>query len=323
MIATQRLLMCLLAGLASTPQPAFGLDTAPPALGSSGCPWPELSGRRLLERPLGRVSFVNSAPWQIAGDLVRKYGVPISLIESSTETRVTVAVSSCTLRQLLDKIVSTATEYRYGFAGAHLVLYPKDPKWQTRIEKLGLIAGTRMMAGENLMARLRRLAPALGSFGEPWYRGNLDSFILQDKVQVSGPATVIELLTQVLGERPSAVFALSSLGGHAPASLWLDTAEIVQSIEVTSATTTLRQHGEGIQLKVSAVLRDGERKDLTAASCGTHYLATEGTIRVSRDGLVAAVSPGAAAVVASYDNLAKGISLAVVPPASNPVKDHP
>jgi hypothetical protein len=313
---------CLLAAAVSAPGPASRVDTELPALGSSACPWPELSGRRLLDRSLGSVSFVNTGVWKIAGDLVRRYGVPISLVEASPAAKVTVALPSCTLRQLLDKIVAIDSQYRYGFFGSHLVLYSKDPKWQVRIENLSLISGTRMAVIEHLMRHLERLHPSLGHFGVPWYVGNVDSLNLQDQVKVSGPATVIELLTQVLGERPSAVFSLSTLGGPPPASLWPDTAAIVQSLEVTAPTATLHLNGSGLQLKVSAVLPNGERMDLTSGSCGTHYLATEPTIRVSRDGLVAAVAPGIASVVVSYENLAKGIALEVVPsPGRRPANE--
>jgi hypothetical protein len=304
----------LLAASVSAPERVYGGDTVPPDLGSAGCPWPELSGQRLLDRPLGGVSFSNASLWQIARDLVHKYGVPISLIEAAPNTKVTLALPSCSLRQLLDKIVSTTADYRYGFVGSHLLLYSKDPKWQTRIDNLGPISGARGIVGEQLMVRLRHLAPVLGRFRQAAYRGNPDAFILRDEVQVSGPATVIELLTQVLGERPSAVFALSTLDQPIPPSLWLDTVPIVQEIEVTAPTTRLRQ-GQEVQVKVSGVLRDGKRKDLTAASCGTHYWVIDKTIQVSGDGLVAAVSPGAGSVVVSYENLGQSIGLEVVPPS--------
>jgi hypothetical protein len=313
---------CLLAGPLSAPEPVYSVKTVPPDLGPTGCPWPELSGRRLLDRPLGSISFSNAALWQVARDLVHEYGVPISLIEADPKTRVTLAMPSCSLQQLLDHIVSATADYRYGFVGSHLLLYSKDPKWQTRIDNLSPISGARVMVGGELMVRLRHLAPVLGHFRQAGYRGNPDAFILQDEVQVSGPATVIELLTQVLGERPSAVFALSAVGQPIPPSLWLDTVPIVQEIEVTAPTTRLRQ-GEEVQVKVSGVLRDGKRKDLTAASCGTHYWVIEKTIQVSRDGLVAAVSPGMGWVVVSYENLGQSIGLEVVPPSRRrPANDH-
>jgi hypothetical protein len=307
------LLWLLIASVAS-PEPAYSAEADLPVLGAPECPWPELSGQRLLDRSLGSIAFSNVAVWQIVTELVRKYGVPISLIEAYPEAKITLTLPSCTLRHLLDAIVAKATGYRYSFVGPHLILYSSDPKWQTRIDNFGLVAGARRAVSEELMPRLRRFVPALGSFGIPWYRGDLDSFVLQDEVRVSGSATVTELLTQVLGERTSAVFAISTLGGSPPASLRLDAAEIVKSIEVTSPTTVLRQNGERIQLKVTGVLRDGTRKDLTPGSCGTRYMATDERIRVGRDGMVAGVSPGSASVAASYDNLTKVLFLEVAAP---------
>lgn len=308
--------------LPAGPKMAYGADAEPPVLGGAGCPWPELSGRRLLDRSLGSVSFSNAAVWEITEALVHKYGVPLSFIEASPEKRLTVILPGCTLKQLLGTIVAADANYRYGFVGSHLVLYPSDPKWQTRIDGFGSLSGTREEVSFHLGARLRRLAPSLGHFGIPTYpirgfvHGIEGSFLFMDHVEVAGPGTVVELLTQVLGKRTSAVFAVTTRGAAPPQVLWVDAAEMVKSIEVTSPVTTLRHLGEKVQLKITGVLPDGTRQDLTVASCGTQYQALDQAMRVNPDGLLTAVAPGYASVLAIYDNLTSSIRLGVVPEPS-------
>ena len=176
---------------------ASGAGAEPPALGAPHCPWPALSGTRLLAHQLGSVSFSNAAVWQVADVLVHQHGVPLSFIEASPEARVTLSLSRCTLRQLLDKIVESATGYGYGFVGPHLVLYSTDPKWQTRIDALKPASGLRLNVSQALVVQLRRLVPALRRLGVPGLFGNPESFVVQDPVRVAGPGTVVELLTQL------------------------------------------------------------------------------------------------------------------------------
>ncbi len=293
--------------------PVTNETSEPPSLGAPGCPLQELSGHRLLDRQLGQILFANTPVRAIASALVQRYDVPLSFIEASPSTRVTMSLPSCTLRQLLDRVVASGPGYRYGFVGPHLVLYSTDPTWQTRLDHVNLPSAARFSETSELVLRLRSLVPALTRLGLPSLRGNPDAFIFDDEVQVAGPATVMELFTQLLGQRMSAVFMVSSFGGPPPGTLWVTSVNMVKSLDVTLPKPVLRQNGENVQLRVTGVLRDGIRLDLTSSRCGTRYLATSKMVRVSPDGLVTAVSAGHGGIIANYDNLGKGIGIEVVP----------
>ena len=286
----------------------------PPDLGGPSCPWPELSGHRLLEHQLGPISFANVEVRDAVEALVHKYGMPLSFIEHSPGGRVTLALPSCTLKQLLDKIVAYVPGYRYDFIGPHLVLYSNDPTWRTRIERLDLPAGPRISAIYSLVERLGRLVPALTGLVDPGVRGNPDSIVYMDHVQFATPATVVELFTQLLGQRTSAVFTVSNFGQATSDLLQVSIADLVKSLDVTPAKIILHQTGESVQLQVIGVLHDGTRQDLTSSNCGTRYISTGPTLRVSRDGLATSESAGHDAIFVGYDNLGKSILLDVILP---------
>jgi hypothetical protein len=289
----------------------------PPLLGPAGCPWPAASGRRLLNRQLGSVSFSHAAVVEVATALAYQNGVPLSFIQAEPEAKVTFDLSRCTVRQLLDQVVASAPGYRYGFVGAHLVLYPSDPIWQTRIEDLRLGPDARLNVSLSLVMRLRTRFPALARLGIPGLSGDPRSFIYDDDVAVAGPASIVALFTQLLGSRASLVFFASSTRASVPARLEFGLAKLVQSLEVTAPSTILRQRGETVQLQVTAILRDGTRQDLTAAGCGTRYLsAHDKVLAVSTQGQVTALANGKARIVVVQDNLAQTIAFDVTLPGA-------
>jgi hypothetical protein len=284
----------------------------PAALGGPSCPWPELSGQRLLEHQLGRVIFANVPVRDAVEALVHDYGMPLSFIEHSPGGRVTAALPSTTVKQLLDKIVASAPGYRYDFIGPHLVLYSSDPMWRTRIERLDVPAGPRIAAIAGLVQRLGRLAPSLTRLVAPGVSGHPDSIVYMDHVRFATPATVVELFTQLLGQRTSAVFTVSNFGQATTGLLRVTIANLVKSLDVTSPKIVLRQIGEMVQLQVTGVLRDGTHQDLTSSACGTRYFSTSDTLQVSRDGVATSASPGHGVIVVGFDNMAKTILLDVV-----------
>jgi hypothetical protein len=311
--------MVAITGLLSlTPRPtASDVPAEPPKLGSPGCPWPELSGQRLLDHQLGRVEFKNVAVRDLASSLVYAYGVPLSFIEDSPSTKVTVILPSCTLHELLDRIVAEHSGYRYGFIGSHLVLFSRDPKWQTRVNHLDLPTEPRSTAIADLVLGLQRLVPSLAQLRWAGVHivGNPDRVIYTDLVHWSESASVIELLAQLLGHRISAVFLVSTRGGPPPGFVDVTTVQHLfrDALEISAAKKTL-QLGDAVQLKVVATLQNGSRQDISAASCGTTYMAASGAVRVSPDGVVTAMKPGEGAVFAMLDDSAiNTIHFAILP----------
>ena len=122
---------------------------------------------------------------------------------------------------------------------------------------------------------------------------------------LTGPASILELFVQLLGKRASAVFTVNAIKGVAGVPLWLSTADLVQSLDLTPSTTTLTRHDQTVQLKLVGMLYDGRQKNLTAGSCGTEYLVSDPkVIAVSPDGLVIARGQGVAVVSATNERLA-------------------
>jgi hypothetical protein len=112
--------------------PGTDVKAAPPAprieapmLGPPVCPWPSESGQRLLDRPLGGpLSFVQATVSDLVRELVEKRHVPLSFIEDEAAPKLTLSIRDGTLRQLLDRIITQVSAYRYRFVGARLLLYP-------------------------------------------------------------------------------------------------------------------------------------------------------------------------------------------------------
>ncbi len=307
---TAALALSMLVAVASAPAQAVAEE--PPQLGAPGCLWPELSGQRLLQRQLGPITLANVAIRDVAKILVEKYGVPISFIEAAPDARLTLVQPQCTLQQLLDRIVTLAPGYRYGFIGPHLVLFSSDPKWRTRIEHLDQPGEPRFSATCDLVLRLRKLVPSLAQLQIPSLRGNPEAFVFADPVTFSGPAEVIELFTQLLGQRTSAVFFASTYEGQGPVVLRATAANLLESLDVSSPKAMLRQKGETVQIAVSGTLWNGVRQNLTSASCGTKYSTTSDMLRVSPDGLVTALGAGHEGVFVLYDNILKPLTVDVI-----------
>jgi hypothetical protein len=293
--------------------PDTGTASGIPAVGAPGCPWPSESGQRLLDRHLGgSLDLSNLSVSSVVKRLVVTNHVPLSFIEGEPYPTVTIKTQDATVAGLLDGIVSQVSGYRYGFIGPRLVLYSTDAKWQARVEKLKLAPGPRRWVSEALVAELRHRFPALAGLNPPWTAGNPADYVYQDEVAASAPASVAELLTQILGNRVSATFWVSKMGG-AVTFLRLASADLVQTVQITAPTTTLRHTGEIVQVKVVGMLRDGGRQIVTPAACGTQYFVSNPKVlAVSPDGQVSALASGEARVNVVNENSADSITFTVI-----------
>ena len=295
----------------STAAKASSGTTAEPLLGPPSCPWPSESGQRLLDRSLGGpFSFSKATVADIVTELQEKRHLPLSFIESDAAPLLTLDLKDGTLRALLEKIIALAPVYRYRFVGARLVLYPVDPIWDMSLD-LRIARGKRREVGQDLVVELRRRVPALARLNPPWMFGDPSSFVYQDEVAVTGPASLVELFTQVLGDRASASFMVSRLGG-AVTTFFLTSETLIRSLELTGPRLTLRRPGESVQLGLVATLFDGSRQVLTAAGCGTVYGTIDPKVlRVSPEGLVTAAGEGAGVASAISEGVIAGITLRV------------
>lgn len=285
------------------------LPAEPPMLGGSRCPWPGLSGSRLLGYQLGSVSFLDASIRSVVEELTQRHGIPLSFIEGNPGGTVTISGQNCTLRQLLDKIVSSAVNYRYDFIGSHLVLYPSDPAWRIRIEHLEVPAGPRSIVLRRLIEGLGRLALPLPPLVDRGINGYPDAIEYVDPVTLATPASVTELFVQLLGERESAVFEVSNHGKPSRALVQVSIASLAKSLEVTSPKKRFTFTGEAARLQVLGLLHNGERQDLTAPACGTQYFSATSNFTVTADGVVTGKSQGQGAIIVSNGNLRMTIYL--------------
>jgi hypothetical protein len=274
------------------------------------CSWPEVSGERLLTRPVKSLT-VHAAKVEIALVELDKEigGLPLSFIQADPEAKVSLELHRSTVREALDTIVAQAPSYRYRIVADHLVFYPRDPKWETRLD-LALGPAPRLQATMALAKELRRRLPAFADLAGPWVLGDPRSYTYQDVVTVVGPGSVLELLVQLLGNRPSTYLLLVKEDGWLGPSLSVSSTATLQSIKLSAPKTILRSRGETAQLELIGMLAyDGSAKDLTAGACGTIYTTSdERVVTVSPTGLVTMRGSGQAQVKASNEHSSDSVT---------------
>jgi hypothetical protein len=265
------------------------------------CAWPEVSVERLLARSVESLSAHGVKVEVAVAELESKVGLPLSFIQAFPEAKVDLDLHGATVRQVLDAIVTGAPQYRYGIISDRLVLYPRDPKWELPIDHLHLGPGPRLQITRDLARELRQRLPVFATLGGPWSSGN--GYTYRDIVQVGGPAPVLNLLVQLLGNRPSTYFLLVKEDGWLGPSLSVSSVAQLRSVKLSAAKTISRRQDETTQLRLAGTLAyDGSTKDLTSGACGTTYtVSDERVLTVSPDGLVTRRGSGKAEVFASNE----------------------
>jgi hypothetical protein len=264
-----------------------------------------------LDRQLGPVSFSGSTVTEIVDQLIHKYHVPISFLESDHAANFSLDLPASTVGQILDQVVTKSGDYQYRFFDTHLVLYSKDPKWATVVKDLNLARRPRRWISESLVYKLRRKVQALEKLMPPWTFGNPSNFVYTDEVAVTGPASVVELFVQILGNRPSAVFTVTR---DVKRTAWfrLDAADIVDFVKISAPTLLLREKGQQVKLSVVGVLHGGTRQDVTSGKCFTSYVVSNSqVVIVEADGLVTAVGEGETQVTAINETAVDSVTITV------------
>jgi hypothetical protein len=272
--------------------------------GAQMCSWPEVSGERLLARPVDSLSARGDKVEIVLAKLDSKIGgLPLSFIQADPEATVSLELRHSTVREVLDAIVAQAPGYRYRVVASHLVLYPRDPKWEMQLD-LALGPAPRLQATRALAEELRRRLPAFADLAGPWVSGDPRSYTYQDMVTVVGPGSVLEILVQLLGNRPSTYLLLVKEDGWLGPSLSVSSIAQLRSIKLSTSKTILRQRDETAQLKLIGTLAfNGAAKNLTAGACGTVYTTSdESVLTVSSNGLVTVRGSGKAQVTASNEH---------------------
>jgi hypothetical protein len=300
----------------------------PSAMSASACPWPEVSGERLLGRGVGTLSVTMVDVEKAVAELCDMSDLPLSFIHSDSLAKISLDLRPGTVRQALEAIVKEAPEYRYAVVGERLVMYPRDPIWETRLDDVKLGPGPRVVVTREMAKELARRLPAFADLGGPWILGDSRGYTYRDIVSVRGPGSILELLLQLPGSRPS-TFVIVDKNAKVPGrSLSVSSSDQLSRLKVTVPATTLQRRGETVQLKVIGALKVGGEKDLSAGACGTVYsVSDERVLGVSPDGAVSARASGDAEVKVTNEHSSALVTFKVTlpgppappaPPAASP-----
>jgi len=272
------------------------------------------SAGELLERRINALEAREKKVEHVVAILSEKANLPISFIQTDPEEVVSLDLHEITVRQALDAVVARAPRYRYGILSGRLVFYPRDPKWEMRLDDVHLGPGPRVRITRELASELSRRLPAFAKLGGPWvgFAGSGKAYTYQDVVTVAGPSSVLELLVQLLGSRPSTYFFVVKEDGWVGPSLSVSSRDQLQSLKLSAPTETLRPK-ETVQLKLIGTFRQsGITKDLSAGACGTVYkVSDERVLAVSSDGLVSVSGSGTASVSADVERSAAEVKFRV------------
>jgi hypothetical protein len=294
---------------------APGNSPSSTATTASPCFWPGDAARRLLARHLDDLTVHDEAVGDVVATLRDQRDVPLSFIESDEEVKVSLSISQATLQGVLDKIVAIAPIYRYDTIAGHVVLYPRRTKWEGQLEVRSLGPGPRETIASLLADQIRANMAAFPRFAL-FTAGNVNSYVYREPVIVAGSGSVVSLLVQLLGRRPSVVFSILKVPSIGEAQLFLGGVSYWKDLRLMSPTKLMRP-GEKAQLKVVGVLSDGTNVDVTSTTCGTIYsTGDEKLVSVTPDGMVSARSKGTAWIKVENGDQVDVINVQVT--ASNP-----
>ena len=287
----------------------------PPVGQVSACLSPEEFSRRALARRLGRLSADNETVGSIVARLETDYAVPLSFIENEMDVKISLAMSRPTVQEALVKIVDLAPVYRFATIAGHLVLFSRSAKWDERLEGIHIGPEPRDRVARQLAEAIKHRLPAFEDFGANLI-GNHNTYVFNDPASVTGSGSVVELLVQLLGTRPPAVFSVNKLEAWPAAQLFLGGVTSWQSLKLIAPAGVMHP-GETMQLKAVGALEDGTRYDVTAGVCGSIYLINdEHLIGVSADGLAKARGTGEASIEVRNADESAITEVKVVPPAA-------
>ena len=171
------------------------------------------------------------------------------------------------------------------------------------------------MVASLLTGQIERSLPAFRGFGL-FTAGNVNSYVYRDPVIVDGPGSVVNLLAQLLGSRPSAVFSIIKVPSMGVMQLFLGGVRYWRALRLSSPIKFMSP-GEEAQLKVIGDLPGGDSVDLTAGSCGTRYSTSdEKLVVVTPDGVIRSRGKGTAWVRMENGDQVDVLSIEVT--AANP-----
>lgn len=284
------------------------LDPKPASAPEPFCMSTDEFARRSLARHLASLSVNNESIHAVAEKLATDEGVPLSFIQSDRDAmdgvKISFSLAHPTVKEVLEKLVNLDPGYHYETIEGHLVLFPRNSRWDMQLDNVHIGPGSRRQVSSELTSELERRLPAFSDFGTAFTQ--TCRFVIEDQVSVVGGGSVAELLARLLGTRPAAIFSVSRSPEFSATFLHLGCVTYWNKLLVAPSETVMHA-GETIQLKVTGSPQDDTTyRDITTGACGTDYWISDTTVaEVSTDGLVSAKRPGEAwikATNAGYSN---------------------
>jgi hypothetical protein len=287
------------------------LAAVPPAAPVGSCGWPEATGEHLLERHVGTLSLRHVDFETALAKICDASDVPLSSVQLDDLGMINLELKEANVRDALDALMQQVPTYRYDLIGGRLVVYPRDPLWGRKITDISLGPARRLEINRALVKELARRVPELANLAGPWVMGDTGSYNYNDIVSVHGPASILDLILQLLGNRPSVFIILDRRPGSHP-SLSVATQDQIVSLSARAPTTVLHGRTETAQLDVTATLWTGAVKKLASSACATVYsVADDKVLTVSADGLVAAKGNGTTMVTITNEHSSAFVTFTV------------
>jgi hypothetical protein len=295
-------------------------DPAPDA----SCMSTDEFARRSLARHLGSLSVDNESLDAVVERLTTA-GVPLSFIQRDDDAKNGVKVSFSlvrpTVQEVLERMTQLAPGYRYAEIEGHLLLFPSHSRWEMQLDNVHIGPGSRRQVAKELTRELEQRLPAFSDFGTFFIQ--TCHFALEDQVSVVGSGSVAELLAQLLGARPAAIFSVNRSSPTLSSTfLYLECVRYWDALLVAPSETVMHV-GETIQLKVTGSPQDGTHQNVTTGACGTVYSISDTNVaEVSTDGLVTAKHTGEAWVGVTNAGYSLGAHIEVMAAPEPPIPPH-
>jgi hypothetical protein len=236
--------------------------------------------------------------------LREKHGVPLSFVEADTAGTVTLALTDSSVEDVLTSIVAQAKDYRFGVVQGHLALYPKDAKYELRLEDLHVVKEPRIGAAQEVVQNLRLRAP-FAHLAPPLISGVMGLGqkppLYTDLVTLKERGTVVEALVGLAGSSPSVVISVARQETWHLSMVALGVTPQLRSLTASLSKPVLAV-GETAPITVTGIDLDGKKRDLSGRECGTRYSVSDNKVLAfGADGVLTGLSPGQTSARAEFE----------------------
>ena len=163
----------------------------------------------LLQTPVTHLKMTSATVEEVYTKLAQNYHLPLSLIETLADTRVSIDVSAGTAQDVLDQILAQATAYKLKTWHGRLILMPAEPRFEKIITEPTFSNVPRMEAIRRYCEYLSKNVAGFAQLSAPLsIMGDAQAPILAEPITLRGKTTVLERFALLLGKNPRACFTI-------------------------------------------------------------------------------------------------------------------